>query len=101
MRNAGTMKIIDRRIDRLNELRRLNAPGIILANAAWILFKACLVHSEDASNIIGRDIIESEKSDQGICRSAGCKNAAEDRSGFCEKCIEEIDEQTKRAEVIQ
>jgi hypothetical protein len=101
MTTADTMAIIDRRLERLNALRQLDAPGIILANAAWILFKACLVHSENAINIIGRDIIESEKRDLGICWSQGCKNAAADRSGLCAKCIKEIEEQAKAAGVIE
>jgi len=98
-----TKEIIKRRVERLTKLQAFNAPVVIIAHEAWMVFKACLVNSGYiVGNCLLTDIVMSESRELGICWSDKCTNPALDyKVGLCEKCLKEItdlDEQIDKFE---
>jgi len=83
-------EVVKRRLDSLNKFVSLNAPGIIVTDAVWLLFKACLVHyGYENGKLMFLSIAANEREGLHLCRTDKCDGDVY-KHGLCKKCHDEI-----------
>ena len=79
-----------RRLDSFSRFISLHAPGVIVTDAAWMLFKACLVHyGAETGKLMMLSITSSEREGMNLCRTDKCDGELY-KFGLCKKCYEEM-----------